>query len=93
MFSAYLEKIVCPDLENVFFVYVSYILFIYSFSVSEHTCHGLCVQMRGQLVGIASLLLPCESWRLNWGFQACWQMPLPAEPSCLPKFCILLILA
>lgn len=85
MFSAYLEKIVSPDLENVFYVYVSYILFIYSFSVSEHTCHGLCVQVRGQLVG--------ESWRLNWGFQACWQMPLPAEPSCLPKFCILLILA
>lgn len=28
----------------------------------EYICHDTCVKIRGQLWGVSSLLLPCESW-------------------------------
>lgn len=42
--------------------------------------HAYQTQERGQLSGINSLLLPCESLWSNWGCQAWWQTPLPIKP-------------
>lgn len=38
------------------------------------------VELRGQLAGAGPLLPPCRFLVSNLGPQACWQMPLPAEP-------------
>lgn len=41
-----------------------------------HSDHGVCVESRGQLAGICSLLLPAEGPRSNTGCQAWQQLPL-----------------
>lgn len=53
-------------------------------SVCECICHGMCMEIRGQLVEIGSLLSPCGSDGLNSDHQAWSQTPLPPEPSCHP---------
>lgn len=42
------------------------------------------MDVRGQLVGVKSLLLPCGSQRLNWGCWAWQQAPLTTEPPISP---------
>lgn len=37
-----------------------------------YTCHNVCVQVRGQIVGVGPLLSPCGSWKPNSGFQV-WE--------------------
>lgn len=43
-----------------------------------------CVDIRGQLVGDVSFLLPRCFYGLNSCFQSSWQALLTAEPSCCP---------
>lgn len=43
--------------------------------------HSAQVEVRGQFVGVSSLLSPCRFPGLNSGHQARCQVPLPAEPS------------
>lgn len=45
-------------------------------------CAGMLLEVRGQLVGVSSLL---QSPPGISGPQAWHQSPLPAEPCCLPK--------
>lgn len=45
-------------------------------------CHA-CTEVRKQLAGSNSVLFFGIS-RLNAGHQVCWQVLLPAEPSCWP---------
>lgn len=42
------------------------------------------MEVRGQLVGVRSLLLPYGAWGSNSGGQVWWQAPCPAEPSTWP---------
>ena len=46
-----------------------------------HVCGSVGVEVRGQLVGVSSLVLQCGSRELNFGHQAWWQAPLPLEAS------------
>lgn len=48
------------------------------------------VQVRRQLGGVGSLLVPGGAWKWSLGCQACLQAPLPTEPSCLPPTCLFL---
>lgn len=41
---------------------------------------GMCVAVRGHLVGVIFLLPSCVSWGLNSGLQAWWKKPLPSKP-------------
>lgn len=72
---------------HFFFIIVA---FIYSSIVYmwTYTFHGVCVEVRGSLVRIGSLLLPCRFQRLNLGSQARQQGYLPSDPSCRlnPRF-------
>lgn len=43
-----------------------------------YTCHGVCLKVGGQPVGVGSLFPPCVAWG---------QALLPAEPSCWPRLC------
>lgn len=45
---------------------------------------GMCVYVRGQLLGVSLGFAPCGSWHLNSGLQAREQAPLPAESYCQP---------
>lgn len=45
-----------------------------------HAYHGMCVAVRGHLVGVISLFPSCGSWGLNSGLQAWWKKPLPSKP-------------
>lgn len=44
-------------------------------------CHGLCMEVRGQCVGVGFLLLPCGFGGLNSSHLAWWQAPSPTESS------------
>lgn len=48
-----------------------------SSTLEGHTCHGACVEVRGQLMRVGF------TWVLGNSdvFQIWWQMPLPAKPS------------
>lgn len=48
-----------------------------------HINHGICVEVKGQLAGAASLLSPRGSWRFNSGRKV-WKH-VPAEPSYGPS--------
>lgn len=52
-------------------------------------CHNPLVQVRGQLVRVVSLILPCWSWASNSDCQTWHQAPLWAEQSHGPKFYLL----
>lgn len=57
-------------------------LWIYLFNcMCMHTCHGVHVEIRGQLLKIWFFLLPRGYKRLNSGHHACWQAPLLVDPS------------
>lgn len=46
-----------------------------------HMYQSMFVKVRGQLSGVAAILLVYGYWGLNSGYQACLQMPLPTELS------------
>jgi hypothetical protein len=52
--------------------------------VSVCLCHGVCVEVRGQLVRLSSFLLLFRSWGLISGCQIWWQVSLYFEQSCWP---------
>lgn len=61
------------------------------------THHGICVEIKRQLVGITSFLPPCGLQGLNPGHQVWWQSPLTPELSFLfliltPTNLVLLVL-
>lgn len=47
-------------------------------------CHSAHVVVRGQFMGVSSLLQSCDFSRLGSGHQACQQVPLSAKPSFQP---------
>lgn len=52
----------------------NYILSIYGVCMCiVHTAQCVCVEVRRQLAGAGSLLLPFGSWGLKSGYQASWQ--------------------
>lgn len=53
--------------------------YLFSVLVCGHV-YAYQTQEKGQLSGISSRLLPCESLWSNWGCQAWWQTPLPIKP-------------
>ena len=56
----------------------------------EHVCAmALCVEVRGQLLGVGNFLPPYRFWGSNSGCQIWWQTPLPAVPSQQPLFVLL----
>lgn len=79
IYSYLLRKDSIPQIWRMYFMcidmytYLSYILLflVCVVCVCTHApCYGLCVQVRGQLVDIAFLLLLSGSWRLTSGSQA-----------------------
>lgn len=60
-------------------------LFVYLFMHAQ-AVGSVCVEVRGQLVGVASLLPPFRSWKANSGPQMLQQVPSPTEPSQQPRF-------
>lgn len=57
--------------------------------IHMHECHSICVEVKGQVVGVDSLLRSCGS---NWGHQICQHALLSTEPSRWPKECISYVL-
>lgn len=50
-------------------------------------CISVCVrEVRKQPVGVGSLVQPCGFQELNSGCQIRWQVPLPDEVFCWPRF-------
>lgn len=41
-------------------------------------CHGMCMKVRGQVMGAGSVFPPFGFQGLSSGFQACRGVPLPA---------------
>lgn len=66
----------------VFFLKKYFFIFIY-YLERAHINHGICVEVKGQLAGAASLLSPRGSWRSNSGRKV-WKH-VPAEPSYGPS--------
>jgi hypothetical protein len=54
-----------------------------------YMCLGACVEVRGQLSEVSSLIPPCVSGRLKSSLQAYWQVFRPVDPSYLFSFCAL----
>lgn len=54
--------------------------------VQMHACtrYSICVEVRGQLYKIGSLLILCEFQVSNLGHQTWWDSPLPVESSHWP---------
>lgn len=50
-----------------------------------YICPSMCVEIRGQLMGVGFLLLPCEFQGLNSDCQGWWQVPLLGKPYCQPN--------
>lgn len=48
------------------------------------TCYGMCIEVRGQFMGVGSLP-PFGLWKLNSGHWTWQQAPLPAEPCHWPR--------
>lgn len=46
------------------------------FNLERGMCQSMHVEVRGQLLGASSLLLPHKSWESCWGHQAWHQAPL-----------------
>lgn len=54
----------------------------------ETSRHSTCVEVKGQLYGVGSFLLPMHGFRgSNLGGQACVVSALPIEPSCQSRLC------
>ena len=74
------------SLQNIciMFVFVYCVCACAFICVSACFCHRVLV-IRGQLLGVGSLLLMCGSWGLNQGLQAWQQAPLFSEPFHQPQ--------
>jgi hypothetical protein len=57
-----------------------------------HRCRRTHMEVRGQLVGVSSLL-PGGFWGLNSGHQAYWQVPFASESSLQPAVSSFITLA
>ena len=77
-----------PPLRPLFFIFFSFLFFsffffLHSFLLGDGAgkkvpvCHSTYVEVRGQLAGVGSFLLPCASQELNPGSQAWQQAPYP----------------
>lgn len=78
------------DYSVIFTIYSSLarIRFFSSFSIyflkSRHSWLSLCLQIRGQLLGISSFLPPCEFQGSNAAHQRWWQASSSTGPSHQP---------
>jgi hypothetical protein len=61
-------------------------LFILCIYVCAHGRMCVCRSGNNLRESVGSLLLPHRSWRVNSSLGAWQQMPLPAEPACLPCY-------
>lgn len=74
----------CMSVINTF-PYFAIILWHF-YLIMGVTCHGECVEVRGQFVEASSLLLPCGYQGISSRCQAWQKAPLPTELSHQPSF-------
>lgn len=93
-FPSYLWSFLCfffrftniNNINNKYFYIWLISLYVYM-HVQMHACthYSICVEVRGQLYGIGSLLILCGFQVSNSCHQTWWDSPLPVESSHWPK--------
>lgn len=73
-------RIVDVSLLKITFIYL-FFFFLYVCEYTWHVC-ATCLQVRGQLTCISSVVPRCEFRGVTSGCQVRLEVPLPADPSC-----------